>query len=135
VQAWLKGVGHARGPLEDDWTDGGRARALSRAGFPRRPRIVAGDHLVYYASVWRCVFAVMEVTGDPDTDHPSPADPARWPWSVPVRPLVVVGMLSDAVPVEAIGVAARSMSQQSHIRLTERQYELAVEVLASAGAD
>jgi hypothetical protein len=35
-----------------------------------------------------------------------------------------------APPVEAIGVAARSMSQQSHIRLSEEHYERAVEAIA-----
>ena len=34
-----------------------------------------------------------------------------------------------APPVEAIGVAARSMSQQSHIRLSEEHYERAVEAI------
>jgi hypothetical protein len=40
---------------------------------------------------------------------------------------------SNAPPLEAIGVPARSMSQQSHIRLRPEQYELAVEALASVG--
>ena len=35
---------------------------------------------------------------------------------------------------EAIGVFPRSMSQQSHIRLTPEQYERAVEALASVAA-
>ena len=61
---WLKAVGHARGPLAEDWLDG------------------------------------------PTT-------------------------LDAAPPVEAIGVAARSMSQQSHIRIERGHYERAVEALAS----
>jgi hypothetical protein len=44
-----------------------------------------------------------------------------------------VPMLSNAPPVEAIGVAPRSMSQQSHIRLEPRHFELALEALAAAG--
>ena len=40
-------------------------------------------------------------------------------------------MLDAAPPVEAIGVAARSMSQQSHIRIRPEHYDLAVEALAS----
>ncbi|MEA2131768.1 MAG: hypothetical protein QOJ85_4659, partial [Solirubrobacteraceae bacterium] len=59
---------------------------------------------------------------------------ARWPWSVGVELLVIVPVLSNAPPVEAIGVAPRSMSQQSHIRLEPRHLTLAVEALASVGA-
>jgi hypothetical protein len=113
---WLKALGSAEAPLSDAWLEenGAAARRLTRTGFPRRPRIEPGDRLVYYASVWRRVFAVVEVVGDP-TDEP----------------LLVVPRLENAPPVEAIGVPARSMSQQSHIRLRPEQYELAVEVLAS----
>ncbi|MDX6679501.1 MAG: hypothetical protein QOE31_3553, partial [Solirubrobacteraceae bacterium] len=67
------------------------------------------------------------------TDVPSPADPARWPWSVAVELLIVVPLLSNAPPVEAIGVSPRSMSQQSHIRLEPRHLELALEALAGVG--
>ena len=40
-------------------------------------------------------------------------------------------VLDAAPPVEAIGVAARSMSQQSHIRIERAHYERAVEAIAS----
>ena len=129
---WLKALGSAESPLPDAWLeDGGAARRLGRTGFPRRPRIEPGDRLVYYASVWRRVFALVEAVEDPtDVDPPS----SRWPWTVAVEPLLVIPRLANAPPVEAIGVPARSMSQQSHIRLREDQYELAVEVLASVAA-
>ena len=123
---WLKALGHARGPLPARWLEDGSLRSLRRTGFPRRPRIVEGDRLVYYASMWQRVFAIVEVVGGPEpVDHP------RWPWTVEVEPLLVVPDLDVAPPVEAIGVAARSMSQQSHIRLTPDQFERAVEALAS----
>jgi len=125
---WLKAVGHARGPLREDWLDA-RPELLRRTGFPRRPRIVPGDRLVLYASVWRCVFAVAEATGEPERrDHP------RWPWVVAIEPLLVVPVLDAAPPVEAIGVAARSMSQQSHIRLLPEHYACAVAAIASIAA-
>jgi hypothetical protein len=121
---WLKAVGHARGPLGEDWLLQ-RPELLRRTGFPRRPRIVPGDRLVMYASVWRRVFALAEVTGEPEPrDHP------RWPWTVAIETLLLVPALDAAPPVEAIGVAARSMSQQSHIRLSEEHYERAVEAIA-----
>jgi hypothetical protein len=125
---WLKAVGHARAPLAERWFEE-HPELLRRTGFPRRPRIVPGDRLVYYASVWRRVFAVVEALADPEArDHP------RWPWTVAVEPLVVVPVLDAAPPVEAIGVAARSMSQQSHIRLRPEHYALAVAALASVAA-
>ena len=122
---WLKAVGHARGPLAESWFDE-RPELLRRTGFPRRPRIVPGDRLVYYASVWRRVFAIVEALEDPEPrEHP------RWPWTVAVEPLLVVPLLDAAPPVEAIGVAARSMSQQSHIRIGPDHYARAVEALSS----
>lgn len=129
-QAWLKAIGHARGPLAERWLEDGRVDLLSRTGFPRRPRIEVGDRLVYYASVWKRVFAVVEVTGEPTTAVEHPTNPQRWPWSLEVAPLLVIPRLEDAPPVEAIGVAPRSMSQQSHIRLRERHYELVRTALA-----
>jgi hypothetical protein len=125
---WLKAVGHARGPLAEDWLER-RPELLHRTGFPRRPRIEPGDRLVLYASVWRRVFAIAEVVGGPERrEHP------RWPWTVAIEPLLVVPALDAAPPVEAIGVAARSMSQQSHIRIGPDHYDLAVDTLASIAA-
>ncbi len=130
---WLKALGHARGPLPEAWLEDGRLTSLRRTGFPRRPRMEPGDRLVYYASVWRRVFALVEVVGGVGggpifREHP------RWPWTVAIEPLLVVPELDAAPPVEAIGVAARSMSQQSHIRLRPEHYDLAVEALASIAA-
>jgi hypothetical protein len=126
VSHWLKALGHARGPLPARWLEDGSLRSLRRTGFPRRPRIAEGDRLVYYASVWQRVFAIVEVVSGPEpVEHP------RWPWTVAVEPLLVVPDLDVAPPVEAIGIAPRSMSQQSHIRLTPAQFERAVEALAS----
>jgi hypothetical protein len=131
---WLKALGHAGAPLPDAWLEQGRLGALRRTGFPRRPRIVPGDRLVLYASVWRVVFAIAEAVEEPTDRLPVASDPRRWSWTVAIEPLVVVPVLSYAPPVEAIGVAARSMSQQSHIRLDERHFALAVEAIASVGA-
>jgi hypothetical protein len=76
--------------------------------------------------VWRRVFALAEVTGEPEPrEHP------RWPWTVEIETLLLVPVLDAAPPVESIGVAARSMSQQSHIRIEAAHYERALEALAS----
>ena len=122
---WLKSIGHAGGPLAETWFDD-RPELLRRTGFPRRPRIVPGDRLVYYAPVWRRVFAVVEAL-----EEPEPREHPRWPWTIAVEPLLVVPLLDAAPPVEAIGVAARSMSQQSHIRIGPEHYTRAVEALSS----
>jgi hypothetical protein len=91
-----------------------------------------GDRLIYYASVWRVVFAAVEVIEEPaETGRPG-VD--RWPWSVAVEPLVAIPLLDRAPPVEAIGVAARSMSQQSHIRLAPELFARALEVMTSVGS-
>jgi hypothetical protein len=104
---------------------------LQRTGFPRRPRMVPGDRLVYYASVWQKIFAIVEVVAEPTDEHPSASDPARWPWTIAVAPLLVVPRLDDAPPVQACGIAPRSMSQQSHIRLSPEHYCRAVDAIAS----
>ncbi|WP_205697993.1 hypothetical protein [Conexibacter sp. SYSU D00693] len=126
----LKVVGHGRGPAPDRWLEEGWERVLRRSGFPRRPRVVPGDRLVLYAAVWQRLFGVVEVVGEPELDDGG-ADPVRWPWSVPVEPLLVVPVLDAAPPLQACGVAPRSMSQQSHVRITAEQYERAVDALSS----
>jgi hypothetical protein len=84
------------------------------------------DRLVLYASVWRRVFGIVVAVGETyRVEHP------RWPWRIAVEPLLVVPDLDLAPPIEAIGVAARSMSQQSHIRLEPSHYARAVEALSS----
>ena len=105
---------------------------LRRTGFPRRPRMEPGDRLIYYASVWRAIFAAVEVLEAPRQTGVLGTD--RWPWSVVVEPLIAVPLLDRAPPVEAMGVLARSMSQQSHIRITSEQYSRAVEVMNSVAA-
>ena len=128
---WLKALGHAGWYLPDAWLEDGHHERLTRTGFPRRPRIAPGDRLVLYASGWRCVFAVVEAVEEPTDAHPISE---RWPWTVAVEPLVVIPRLENAPPVEAMGIAPRSMSQQSHIRITPEHYARAVEAIASAAS-
>ena len=101
-----------------------------RTAFPRRPRMASGDRLVLYASVWQRVFGIAEVLDEPTLEDPLAE---RWPWSVRVELLLVVPVLSNAPPVEAIGVAPRSMSQHSHIRLEARHLDRAIEALSGVG--
>ena len=78
-------MGHAKGPLPDAWFEE-RPGVLRRTGFPRRPRMAPGDRLVLYASVWRVVFAAVEVTTEPEQTRPG----TRWPWTVDVEPLIAI---------------------------------------------
>jgi hypothetical protein len=133
---FLKAIGHARGPLPEAWLADERAPTRTqRTGFPRRPRMGPGDRLVLYASVWRRIFGIAEVVGEPSDAPPPDGAPrsARWPWWVAIEPLIVVPRLENAPPIEAMGVAARSMSQQSHIRITEAQFALAVDAIGAVG--
>ena len=128
---FLKAHGTGTAPMADHWVQAGSWLIdPGRTAFPRRPRMGSGDRLVLYASVWQRIFGIAEVVSEP-----TPANPMaeRWPWSVEVELLVVVPVLSNAPPLEAIGVAPRSMSQHSHIRLQARHLELAIEALAGVG--
>ena len=117
--------------MTDHWmTAGSWLISPGRTAFPRRPRMTSGDRLVLYASVWQRIFGIAEVLTDPTREGPLSA---RWPWSVQVELLLVVPVLSNAPPLEAIGVAPRSTSQHSHIRLEQRHLELALEALAGVG--
>ena len=127
VTHWLKALGHARGPLPARWLEDGNLRSLRRTGFPRRPRMAPGDRLVYYASVWQRVFAWCEVVGRARAASTTRAGrgrsrSSRCSWS-PTSTRRRRSRRSASF--------ARSMSQQSHIRLTPAQYERAVEALAS----
>ena len=64
---------------------------LARAGFPRRRRIVPGDRLVLYASVWKRVFGVVEATGEQKD--------AAWQWfsSRVGQPYGIQALLEDGL--------------------------------------
>ena len=94
---------------------------LDRFSTTKQPSVQRGDLVVFYASVWKVIFATGEVIGDPEYD-PSRT---RWCWRIPTRPVLRIDDLAEAPPVEAAGVLPRSLGRHSHIRLTEEQYEAA----------
>jgi hypothetical protein len=119
---WLIARGGAGRPLPaTGWT-------LERHGASRRPSIQAGDLAIAYASLWQCVFAVVEVVSAPEHDP----ERARWSWSFAIRPLVAVADLQDAPPVEAAGVFPQSLWRHSYIRLSAEQFATARALIEAA---
>lgn len=114
MQHWLLVRGRGEHRLEPAITPA-ELRAHSST---RRPAVEAGDLALLYASGWRVLFAVVEVTGA--LEH----DPSRrrWGWRFSIRPLVSLTDLREAPPVEAAGVLPRSLGRHSYVRLTPEQF-------------
>lgn len=128
---WLKALGMgARGQqMPDDWRS---ISVLTRAAtFGREPSVKTGDRIVYYAAGKGLVFAAGEVTSYPyRAEDPSEGD---WPWRVNVRLDLQKEWIHDGAPLETLNVGKRdirvSMRRRSHIRLTEDEYNAAVDAL------
>ena len=106
------------------------AGAIRAHGSSKRPSVEPGEQAILYAAVWQAVFAVVEVTGDPERDERR----ERWAWRFPIRPLAVVADLHDAPPVEAAGVFPSSIWRHSHIRLTREQFDTARALIEATAA-
>jgi hypothetical protein len=114
-QHWLLVRGTGERPLPER-VDPESLRAHSST---RRPNVQKGDLAICYASVWQVIFAVVEVSGDPENEPGRD----RWRWRFPIRSLLALRDLGDAPPVEAAGVFPRSLGRHSYIRLTPEQFE------------
>jgi hypothetical protein len=121
MDRWLLVRGTRDHPLPERVTP----ESLRRHSSTRRPAVQKGDLAVCYASRWQVVFALVEVTADPENDP----ERARWRWSFAIRPLMFVADLREAPPVEAAGVFPRSLGRHSYVRLTEEQLDAAVDAL------
>ena len=84
----------------------------------RRPTLEPRELALCYASVWQALFAVVEVASAPERDPFA----TRWSWSFGLRPLVAVGDLDHAPPVEEAGIFPQSLWRHSYIRLTPEQF-------------
>jgi hypothetical protein len=87
-----------------------------------------GDAAILYAAVWQAVFAVVEVTGEPEHDPTR----TRWSWRFPIRPLVAVGDLHHAPAVEEAGIFPQSLWRHSHIRLSAEQFARSSDLIRAA---
>jgi hypothetical protein len=121
---WLLVRGTGERPLERH-VDPERLRAHSST---RRPSIQQGDLAIFYAAVWKALFAVGEVAGHP---HHDPTR-SRWAWQIPLRPLTWIDDLDIAPPVQAAGVFPSSLARHSYVRLTPEQFEAARELVHEA---
>jgi hypothetical protein len=122
-QHWLLVRGTGERPLPER-VDPEGLRAHSST---RRPQVQRADLALCYASVWQTIFAVVEVTGDPENDP----NRDRWRWRFPIRSLLAVHGLEEAPPVEAAGVFPRSLGRHSYVRLTPEQFEAGREAIAA----
>ena len=130
---WLKtlGGGGRGGLLRDDWQNESNGLLLRSATFPRRPSIRTGDGIVYYGAGYRVVFAAGHATGLPYQAE-SYAE-TNWPWRVNVSLPWTAEFIHDGVPLHNVSVGRRdlgvSLKRRSHIRLTQEEYEAAVQAL------
>jgi hypothetical protein len=126
-QHWLLVRGTGERPLPER-VDLERLRAHSST---RRPNVQRCDLALCYASVWQTIFAVVEVSGDPE----NVPGRDRWRWRFALRCLLAVPRLDEAPPVEAAGVFPRSLGRHSYIRLTPEQFEAGREAVAAAAEE
>ena len=99
---------------------------LERHSSSRRPSVQAGDVAIAYASVWQCVFAVVDVVSPPEHE---PAR-ERWSWTFGIRPRLVVRDLQEAPAAEEAGIFPSSLWRHSYIRLSPEQFEAARGLIA-----
>ena len=80
-----------------------------------------GDLAICYASVWQSVFAVVEVTSDPEEDP----ERDRWRWSFGIRPLLALDDLDRSIPAEEVGIFAKKseiLVKNERIDLTSKKF-------------
>jgi hypothetical protein len=115
TQRWLLVRGRGDRPLP------ATGFTLERHASTRRPTVAKGDLAICYASVWQSVFAVVEVTSDPEQEEAR----ERWRWSFGVRALVALDDLDRSIPAEEVGIFPSSLWRHSYIRLNAEQFDAA----------
>jgi hypothetical protein len=137
LQKFLKSIGATNAKLGDAWLTtpwngkANRLDLLDTIHFPKNKRptgVNQEDLLVLYAAGWERIFGIAVVTSDEPYELIVPGQ-ERWPWALDVVVPLVVPRLSVAPELSEIKVANTSVRQQSHIRLTDKQYTLALGAL------
>lgn len=116
---WVKTVGSAEDQLEIEWLENSWD-LLERVWFPKHPRSLRGGDLLVYYAAGRGVFpAVVELV----SSDVAPGESTRWPWTMAVRPRLVIPSLDDAPALGDSGLDPLRLRRQSHILLTAREWE------------
>lgn len=131
---WLKVLGGGGEPLRDDWMEYENGLLERKVMYPRRPSVVRGDRIVYYAAGWRRIFAEGEASSEPYREQSQ--QHARFPWWVNVHLGLVRTFIREGVLLDSISVDGRNLAmavrQAMHIRLRSREYESTVRALGGS---
>lgn len=151
AEFWIKSIGAARSPLEDQWlarenvVDGALTaspRLAERVHFPRKKRPVGisiGDFFLLYgvtnrggriigAGIFRSDF--YEEDRSKELRLRSADDIAAWPWRIDVEMLLSIWHAHKGPTIGAIHLDPVKMRRRSHLRLTEGQYKAGIDALA-----
>jgi hypothetical protein len=129
VSWWLCVAGTGERP----YTESDRRARPERHRFPRRPHIARGDMLAIYAAGSAREYGEGRVFGLEEcvSEEPEPSGHERWRWEIRTRRLQSVP-LALAPTLRDLAVSTRSIGRHSHIRLTDRQGELAEQAFRDA---
>jgi hypothetical protein len=132
AEFWLKALGMgARGEqMPDNWRN---IDVLTRhVTFKRQSSFKPGDKVVYYASGKGLIFAEGNVTSSPYYFKEEGTE-SNWPWRADVDVQSSVDFIPRGASLDDASVDGRdlkrSIRQKSHIRLSESEYEAAVEAV------
>lgn len=151
MEFWIKSIGAARSPLEDEWLakenviDGSLAaspRLAERVHFPRNKRPVGinvDDFFLLYgvteiggkiigAGIFKSRF--YEEDRAKELQLRSPDDIAAWPWRMDIEMLLSIWHAHKGPSIDAIDLDPVKMRRRSHLRLTEEQYRAGVRALS-----
>lgn len=127
---WLKALGGGPrvGRMPDDWRsveNGLFERAIT---FGHNSSLEPGDKIVLYAAGWGAFFAIGSALS-----YPYKHDDGKWGWRVDVALDHAVSFVHHGVPLKTLNVDGRdlrvSMKRRSHIRLSDAEYEEALQGL------
>lgn len=137
MEFWLKSVGAARSPLEDEWLRESAELAV-RVHFPKNARplgIAAGDRFLLYGvtrvggrliGAGRFDSTFFEDRGEDRQLE----DAEQWPWRIDITVLLAIWHAQSGPTLEAIGVPGTKIRRRSHIRISEEAYLAGVDALA-----
>jgi len=151
MEFWIKAIGAARSPLDDQWlaednvVDGALVsspRLAERVHFPRNKRPVGispGDFFLLYgvtrqggriigAGIFKSTF--YEGNLEEELQLRKAGNIAEWPWRVDIEMLLSIWHAHKGPTIDAIGIDSVKMRRRSHLRLTEQQYRMGVTALA-----